>query len=208
MPSELQCSWRDSWRDTKQQWVLHRCVCVCAARTVEGSRGPGQRRPGDDAQMMSQFGGDPLADMQDGTRGSSCDHYLRHSPSARQRIAQERSVSSDILRFHHLWSLVQLKSGRLQKPQSLSEVPIHKSAEFLHDVSFRAVCPQPAPCSFAHAVCIVSGRGGWGVPNNPPAPRCVDSQLVGQRFLRHLGPHVRQDPNPPCSEPLMRIGKG
>ena len=45
------------------------CVCVCAARTVEGQRGPGQRRPGDDAQMMSEFGGDPLADMQYGTRG-------------------------------------------------------------------------------------------------------------------------------------------
>ena len=43
--------------------------CFGAARTVEGPRGPGQRRPGDDAQMMSAFGGDPLADMQYGTQG-------------------------------------------------------------------------------------------------------------------------------------------
>ena len=45
------------------------CVPVCVARTVDGQRRRGPGKPGDDTQMMSEFGKDPNADLMDSTRG-------------------------------------------------------------------------------------------------------------------------------------------
>ena len=53
-------------------WPCAYCLhtpSLCAARTAEGQRGPGRPRPGEDAQMMSEFGGDPDAQLMDSTRG-------------------------------------------------------------------------------------------------------------------------------------------
>ena len=46
-------------------------VSVCTVQVLEGPRGPGLRKPGDAAQMMSEFGRDPNAGLMDSTRGLS-----------------------------------------------------------------------------------------------------------------------------------------
>ena len=44
---------------------------VFVAPTVDGHRRRGPGKPADDAQMMSQFGEDPNADLMDSTRGGA-----------------------------------------------------------------------------------------------------------------------------------------